>query len=242
MRTLFFLLFLLFFVTANAFSEPTTAKQGNVDFLPSNYKTPNLAILYEPLAKELRAGGLLVYFVPLNASGRDHVETDEWWKHCPLSRTVDDIGIMQARTISRAMQNLGLQIGNVESSDLCMTLTSTTLIMSNPSIKIYINQSLNPYEIQKKTEPNDRTLKATMGALFQFGYQGRIGVRVGFALPASVAPHPVIAELQPGDSAIFRPHPSGEPELVARLSWQQWDEMSKYITYLALTSKKLKKR
>jgi hypothetical protein len=54
-------------------------------------------------------------------------------------------------------------------------------------------------------------------------------------MPLSTAPHPVLSDLAEGESAVFRLSAVGEPILLARLNWRQWQEMGDYFVATKIT-------
>jgi len=203
---------------------------------------PSLAVLYDAIAPQLYAGNLTVYFVPFHTRGEDQIDTPDWWKHCPFSKAVSEQGMHEAATVSRAISTLNIPIGLVRSSELCSALSTATFVVGNPAITVYVTPDLNPVEIQKLFDRNEQIVRALVAAHFTAGWKDSITILSGFQLPPLAAPHPVLSDLQNGESAIFRTLPGAQLELVARLNWRQWEQMAEYIKYRALNASRTKKK
>lgn len=202
---------------------------------------PSLAVLYETIAPQIYRGNVAIYFVPFHTEGADQIDTPEWWKHCPLSKSISASGMQQAGLVSRSLRTLNPTIGIVASSKLCVALSTASFIVGNPAVPIIHTPDLDPVGIQKFSGHNDMIIHSLISARIQTGFENTVTILSGFQVPIAAAPHPVLADLQSGESAIFKNLPNGEIELLARLSWKQWKEMSDYITVKALSAAKIKR-
>jgi hypothetical protein len=186
--------------------------------------------LYDQLIAELKRGGTAVYVVPLDTTGVDRTDQPEWWKNCALSRAVSANGMEQAKAIQRAILRLELEIVFVESSELCSALTSYTYVLGNNRLlRFFITPDLNPVEVRRATGIIDQVTQTQVLSHLQTTLSGSVKFLFGHPLPLSVAPHPVVSDLAPGESAIFRSAINVEPVLLARLNWRQWEEMGNYF-------------
>ena len=64
--------------------------------------------------------------------------------------------------------------------------------------------------------------------MFRLRWANTTTLMVGAKLTPDTAPHPVLTDLEAGDTAVFEVSDTGEIRLVARLAWQQWEELGKY--------------
>jgi hypothetical protein len=192
---------------------------------------PSIAVLYDDLSQRLREGGYTLYFVPPGLNGEDKVDIPEWWKQCPFSTMLSVDGINRAKVIRRSFDQIGLQIGLVRSSQHCAAMSTATFLSNNPSKNIYPVLDLNLASIQKQYEGvNDAVIKVRHHSNFMLGtWLGTNTLVVGHPLTLANAPHPVMADLNEGDSAIFKLGEDGELTLYAKLNWQQWQEMGNYV-------------
>ncbi len=205
---------------------PLFAAKGN----PPQPPSPDLAVLYDQVIAELRSGGVTVFFVPLDTIGVDQTEQNEWWKDCALSRAISAHGMEQAKAVRRAISQLGFDIQFIESSELCIALSTYTFILPNDRWhRFFVTPALNPFDVRRKSVSHDEVIEAQVRAHIHVRLPDSVKFVFGFPLPTSAAPHPVISDLAAGESAIFKGAREDEPLLVARLNWRQWEEMGNYF-------------
>ncbi len=193
------------------------------------FAKPNLAPLYDQLIDELHRGGAAVYVVPFDTTGVDQTNQPEWWKNCSLSRTISAHGMEHAQAMKRAILQLDLNIQYVESSELCTALSSYTFVLGNNRwLRFFVTPDLNPAEVRRLTGIPDQVIRVQALSHIQTVLEDSVKFLFASPMPLSVAPHPVISELAPGESAIFRNLPNEEVLLLAKLTWRQWQEMSNY--------------
>ncbi len=191
---------------------------------------PPLAVLYDSLVPRLLGGGLVMYFVPFNTVGEDQTDQPNWWKECPYTKMISPQGVREAKAVGRALSSLSAPIGLVQSSEVCTALTTATFLLGNPSIRIFHTPDLNPVDLQRQAGLKEQVIQVKIESHLQAGiWKGTNSVLSGFKLTPETAPHPVLAELGSGDSAVFEVKPSGEIILLARLNWRQWEEMTNYM-------------
>jgi hypothetical protein len=196
----------------------------------AGHHEPNLAILYDQVIAELKRGETAVFFVPLDTAGIDQTDQPEWWKNCTLTRIISAHGMEQAAAVKRAILQLGLQIDFVVSSELCSALSTYTFVLGNNRLhRFFIIPDLNPLEVRPRSALNDSIAEAQLRSHIQNLWVDSVKFLFGSPLPLSAAPHPVIADLSPGESAIFKAPRDAELVLVARLNWRQWEEMGNYF-------------
>jgi hypothetical protein len=190
---------------------------------------PNLAILYDQLIAELHRGGTAVYVVPFETIGVDQMDQPEWWKNCVLSRMISARGLEQAAAVSRAIQQLELNISVVETSERCTDFSTWTYTLGNSRLlRHFETPDLNPIEVLRLSGHKDPVIALHAMGHLQSTQADSVKFLFGSPFPVSAAPHPVMSDLSPGDSAIFRASPDSEVILLAKLNWRQWAEMGNY--------------
>lgn len=196
---------------------------------PASIAKPPLAVLYDALVPRLLGGGLVLYVVPFETIGEDRADLPNWWRECPYTKQISPNGIRQAQTVGRAISNLSAPFGLIQSSEVCTSLSTTTFVARNKT-RIFQTPDLNPVFLQRQAGLKDAVVKVKIQSHFEAGiWRGTNSLLSGFQLTPETAPHPVLAELAAGESAIFEVTPVGEVILLARLNWRQWEEMSEYM-------------
>jgi len=198
--------------------------------------TPTLAVLYDDLIPELQRGGTAIYFVPFDTIGEDQTGTPDWWKQCTLSRMISKAGIDQALAVRRAIARLQLNIQFAESGEHCASLSTYSYLLGNQSVRFFVTPDLNPVEVQRLAGMRDQTIEVHVLGHLQTVIADSVKILSGVKLPLSASPHPVLADLAPAESAIFRSTPNGELTLLARLNWHQWEEMADYYVVKSTAS------
>jgi hypothetical protein len=197
---------------------------------------PPLTVLYDSVISELHRGGTVVYFVPFLTTGVDQRDKPNWWKECPYSRMISAEGIEQARVVHRATHTLKLNIQFVESAESCTALSTKTYVVGQRWVRSFVTPDLNPPDVQRAAGLPRGAVPLHILSHFQTTIADSVKMLFGDTIPREYAPHPVLADLAEGESAIFRNNPDGELVLLARLNWRQWDEMASY--YAATQRKK----
>lgn len=203
----------------SAFNASATANRS---------QTPPLAVLYDSVISELHRGGTVVYFVPFPTTGSDQRDKANWWKECPYSRMISAEGIEQARIVHRATHTLKLNIQFVESAESCTALSTKTYVVGQRWVRSFVTTDLNPPDVQRAAGLPRGAVPLHILSHFQTTIADSVKMLFGDTIPREDAPHPVLSELEEGESAIFRNSPTGELVLLARLNWRQWDEMASY--------------
>jgi len=204
--------------------------------------TPTLALLYDAVIPALEGGNSVVYMVPFDATGTDDTSLPMWWKACHATKQVSDKGMRQARAINQALGRLNAVIGVVHTSELCTAMTSATYVAGRARSQVYPTPDLDSPVIQNQMGLKDPVIQAKLAFVFRLRWVGTTTLMVGAKLTPDTAPHSVLTDLEPGDTAVFEVSDSGEIRLVARLTWQQWEEMGKYYLSKQPKSKRLAKR
>jgi hypothetical protein len=203
-------------------AESKTSEKGN---------TPNLAILYDVIAPKLAEGSLFIYIVPVSTTGEYDTTQRDWWKVCAGTKALSEQGIQEAKTINRSLAKLNSVVGIVHSGELC-TSQNVAMLVAGRRHNIYITPDLDPSEIQKRTGISDAIIRLRITSHFLARWHGMTTLLFGDGLTEASAPHPIMANLSPGETAIFEPTSLGELQLIARLNWRQWEEMANYISKL----------
>ncbi len=225
-RSLLYLIVALsYFFSSSLFAADSTprsssAKVGNV---------PGLAVLYDSLIAELKKGGTVVYFVPFDTIGVDQTDQPGWWKECAISRMISAEGLEQARAVKRAILQLNLDVQFVESSEACTALSTQTYLVGNRWLRYFITPDLNPVEVLRQSGLKDIVIQVQVLGHLQTTLADAVKFLFGFPMPPSAAPHSILSDLAPAESAIFKMSARQEPELLARLNWRQWKEMGDYF-------------
>lgn len=208
--------------------------------LPSD--APNLAVLYETLARQIRRGNVVLYIVPFATSGNE-VKTDaKWWMVCNTMPQVNAIGQAQAKAIHQSLLLFGAPIGLVWSSEVCPSMTSASFVAGSLTKKVLATADLNPIELQRLDGVWDGVIHERIRSKFLTVIEGKNNVLSGHKLTLETAPHPALTSLEAGDSALFTVNADESLNLLARLTWNHWKEMHDYILRQALRQKKAKKK
>lgn len=190
--------------------------------------TPSLAPLYETLAPKLREGKLFMYAVPFSTEGKDDTSQPNWWKNCATTSPISAEGMQMARTIFTALTKLGVTVGFVNSGEYCTALTSATYV-SGRALNFFMTSTLDSPEIQRKSNVPDGVIEQHILSFFRASIPNTLTINMGAKLTPTTAPHPVMTDLAPGETALFEVLPTGELQLAAKLNWRQWAEMANYI-------------
>lgn len=203
---------------------------------------PTLAVLYDEVIPVLQSGRSVVYMLPFDASGTDDTSQPEWWKACHLTKQVSDKGMLQARAINQALSRVGATIGIVHTSELCTALTSATYVAGLAKFQAYPTPDLNSPAIQNQLGLRDDVIQAKLSYIFRIRWANTTTLMVGGKPTTDTTPHPVLTDLQAGDTAVFDVADTGDIRLVARLTWRQWEEMGKYYLSKQPKNKRAAKR
>ena len=107
-------------------------------------------------------------------------------------------------------------------------------VFTGSILKFDPTSDLNPAEFQRaqfnyKPEVISLQIHGALAGSIQIEENSFI---FGHRQPSATAPHPIISELQAGDTAILFFSPTGELRLRARLDVRQWEELAKYAQKL----------
>jgi hypothetical protein len=201
----------------------------------TRFPRPDLAVLYDELLHALDKGENVIYVVPpsnqVERAGK--FGNGLWWKECNAPSQLTDQGREDATTLGRAIRKIGFRHYTVKISEECLTLEVASWIFRTPSTPFEQTTDLNPAEYQRKQFGySDPVIKLQIrGAMLSAFYVGENSFVISHRHPPNVALHPVMADLQVGESAIFSAYPNGELRLRARLNISQWSEMAEYAKH-----------
>jgi hypothetical protein len=195
---------------------------------------PNLAVLYETLARQIRRGDVILYIVPFSSSGNELRSGGKWWMTCTTMPKVNAEGQRQAKAIHQSLALFSAPLGLVWSSEVCMSMTSASYVAGPLAARIHSTPDLNPVELQRQDGAWDGVISERIRSKFGATIAGKNNILSGHKVPLELAPHPVLASLETGDSALFTLGADGTLDLLARLTWSQWREMHDYILRQAL--------
>jgi hypothetical protein len=210
-----------FFLTPSVYAATKTDK-------------PTLAALYDELIPSLRKGQehLFIYVVPPETIESRDRTIPEWWKNCVLGGMLTEEGRLRAQRLGDAIRKLDIPIGMVRTSEVCVTLDVAKQMVGNVTFPLYPTPDLNPAEIQKiQFNHSDDVARAHQWSVFLIGSVKETNtIVVGQKEKPEVAVHPILSQLEPGETAIFAPSPKEGLVLKARLTVGQWQEMARYAT------------
>jgi hypothetical protein len=218
------LLLLLFFLVMSVSSTHARPQGKNLNL---GSKLPNLASLYDVVAPKLISGGAFVYIVPFPTVGDADAQNPDVWRDCTDKALVSAEGLEQARRVNRALKSLPVTISYAQTGDSCLAMSSLGYLLSGIATVVVTTSDFDPYGILR-TRAKDPVLASQIQAQFTNGRPDETKLMVGSRMASQVAPHPVLADLSPGESAIFIESGTDYPTLLARLTPQQWAEMANY--------------
>jgi hypothetical protein len=203
---------------------------------------PNLASLYDVLAPKLIEGSLFMYIVPPNGAGPDDTSQPNWWKTCVYTSPISEEGIKMAGVIRRSLTKLGVKVGFVNTGESCRALSLASFFTGHAgNLNLFVTPDLDGPEIQRINKIPDGVVEQRVLSYFRARIPNFLTINVGAKLTPTTAPHPVMTDLSPGESALFEVSQSGALILAAKLNWQQWDEMARYVSAKSPKTKVIKK-
>jgi hypothetical protein len=196
---------------------------------------PTLKPLYDSLLPRLKTGGVAIYLVPFETIGEDQTTIPNWWRHCPFSKSISTDGMRQAKRFAIALRQIGIPIGVVHSGEYCASLSAATFAVADISQHIVVTPDLNPPAVQRAAGVTiNQVIQVRVQAQIQLmPNSGTVGLLSGSRMTSETTPHPVLTELNAGDTAIFELDEVAQPRLLARLNVEQWAEMAAYYAYVA---------
>jgi hypothetical protein len=203
-------------------------------------KVPDQYLLYESVDAAIKTGNAVIYTVPVAVESDGKATMLSWHKNCGDAPNISVLGQRQARAIARGIFQSGVPLGTVSSSEDCVAMTTATYIKSDPALRIRITPDLAPPDIQQKNGIIDAVIQQHIRAYFNVRRVALTTLIVGHEQTQTTTIHPILTDLKPGETAIFVVPKFEQFDFIAKLNWQQWNEMSNYITNLARKSVKAK--
>jgi hypothetical protein len=227
MSKIFLYLFIFLFLVAQLFFGAAEAA--------NKFSRPDLAVLYDELILALSKGENVIYVAapPSKIERAPEFDKGLWWKECNGTTQLSDQGREDATTLGRAIHKIGFRYYTVKISEECLTLEVASLMFRSPDTPFVRTTDLNPAEYQRKQFSYiDDVIKLQIRGAIVSGFTvDENSFMISHRQPQEVALHPVMADLNPGDTAIFSLSTSGDLTLRARLNIHQWSEMADYAKH-----------
>jgi hypothetical protein len=159
---------------------------------------------------ELRAGGYVIFFRHVRADqGQDAMSVV--MEDCDTQRNIGEAGLREARMIGQAFRLLAIPVGTVWSSEFCRALETAHLAFGRAEPEPRLNLCCadpRPFQDFERTAH----LRAMLGVMPAPG------------LNTVIVAHgvDVVADLEMGEAAIYRPDGNGGTERVARVRPTEW--------------------
>jgi hypothetical protein len=199
---------------------------------------PPLAVLYDDVIARLTSGKTYVYVVPFETLSKGSQDDEASWNDCIYAGLTSERGLNDAASINRVFRQLSLSVTYAQASSSCLALNARSYVLSGVPTVYVETEDFDPYSMLKRLNIPDGVLRTRIQGQFTNGHDGAVKLMVGARMAPEVAPHPVLADLDPGDAAIFIEDGSDTPKLIARLRPAQWKELADY----AMTKKRLRER
>jgi phosphohistidine phosphatase SixA len=166
------------------------------------------------LVAALRNGGLVIY---IRHAATDQQQADNDGPEladCGLQRNLDLAGREQAATIGAAIEDIGVPIGDVQSSRYCRCQDTARIAFGH----VTVNDDLTGYLAHTTPDEKVRRLDALATLLATAPAEGNtVLVAHQFNLEDLVG-----LLLEEGEAAIFRPGEDGSIQLLAQLKVSDW--------------------
>jgi hypothetical protein len=186
------------------------------------------------LVRALREGGLLLWMRHTERDNRSGTVTPEQAAShdCAAQSVLTPTGRQHAEQIGAAIRVLHLSIAAVHTGRLCRTQTTGHLLNIAPvtdddrldASSTWINRGGAPAE-----------QRATSQVLSEPPPAGTDIVLVSSALDIPHPQPPVLHDLGPGETAVFRPGPAGKATLLARIGESAWPTLLQAATTIPPT-------
>jgi len=172
-----------------------------------------LPLAGQPLVAALRGGGYVLY---LRHTSTDFGENDERmtdYADCKNQRNLTDAGRAEARSISAALRELRIPIGEVLASPFCRTMETGRLVFGNATA--------SPAVRGGPARPDNPDRYADLRKLLSTPVAGRTNTAIAsHGNPFfGVAGGPYLAE---GEMAVIEPQGDGKFRIVARIPKDGW--------------------
>ena len=170
------------------------------------------------LLDDLRRGGHVIYIrharTDSSQSDRDRADLSD----CRMQRNLSPEGEVQARRLGAAIEALGIPVGSVLASPYCRTLQTAQLAFGHMTVT---------EELRQDWPEAGRDAAAVAGSLRRLlGEQPSPGTNTVLVAHGNNMRWAEGFQLAEGEAAIFRPDGNGRSALVARLTPEQWVDLS----------------
>jgi hypothetical protein len=198
---------------------------------PSHRAPPPLAVLYDALYAEMKAGGVVIYVITPESAPRPEAPTMSLqWRDCNFTPRLTKRGLADAEMIGDAIRRLDIAIDGATTDQICTSLDAFSAMAKDPYFPFRPTSDLNPAALQREEFGYaDGIVKIQAGlALKTVVFSGSNGIAVAHTQPAAAAVHPAAGDAAPGD--IFLLKGSHDLTLLAKLTPSQLAEMAKYVS------------
>lgn len=179
---------------------------------PNRTSTPRSALEPAALVRELRAGGLILYFRHTSTDFSKNDTNSRGPTDCANQRPLTDRGRDEARAIGRAIRELAIPIGEVLAAPTCRTVETGELIFGRARPSADVRGGPLQLEARERYAPLQRLLAhaPARGTNLAITSHGNPFI--------AVAGPPYLAE---GEAAVVRPL-GRDFEVLARVRIEDW--------------------
>jgi phosphohistidine phosphatase SixA len=163
-------------------------------------------------ADELRQGGYVIFFRHTTADqGQDMPAVD--LEDCTSQRNMSEAGLRDARTIGQAFRKLAIPVDLVLSSEYCRALETARVAFGRAEPAIFLNFCCA--DIAQRPMPQEERFARLAETFATLPPEGQNIVLVGHGVG-------IVADLQMGEAAIYRPNGAGGFDRVAQVLPREW--------------------
>jgi phosphohistidine phosphatase SixA len=187
---------------------------------------PILAFAADPpgmtaaLANDLKHGGFVLFVRHPDASiGNDSAGPGEWWKDCAKQRVLSEAGKRDARSVGAELKRIGTPLV-VVTSEYCRAIQSVELMGFDEYTVTAALNHLNAWPREALMEDGIR--EAMRGMLAAAPPRGSNTVLVGHVQNYPDPPDNILATMNMGDTAVFKPDGRGGFRLLAVVHPDGW--------------------
>lgn len=161
---------------------------------------------------ELRQGGYVIFFRHvLSDQGSDMPAVD--LDDCNSQRNMSEVGLRDARTVGQAFRKLAIPVDRVLSSEYCRAQETARIAFGRNETAIFLNFCCA--DIAQRPMPQEERLALLAEALATLPPEGQNTVLVGHGVG-------IVADLNMGEAAIYRPNGVGGFDRVAQVLPREW--------------------
>ncbi|MBV9164031.1 MAG: hypothetical protein JO281_21355 [Pseudonocardiales bacterium] len=209
---------------------PTSAEPGTIGTAETAGPVRGTA-----LVRALREGGLLLWVRHTERDNRPGTVTPEQAANhdCAAQSELSATGRQHAEEIGGAMRALQLPIGAVHTARLCRTETTGRLLNIAP---VTDDDRLDASSTWANRGGAAAEQHATLQVLSEQPPAGKDVVLISSALDIPQPQPAVLRDLNPGETAVFRPGPAGKATLLARIGESAWPTLLQAVATAPATS------